>query len=97
MVYLLLGLIWMSAYKLLLRAVPGAIHFASGEPSDLRLGHGLGYYSFVTLTTLGYGDITPVHPVARSLASGEALVGQLYPAILIARLVSMQLASRDQK
>ena len=96
-VYLLLGLIWMSAYKLLLRIVPGAIHFASGEPGDLKLGHGLAYYSFVTLTTVGYGDITPVHPIARSLAAGEALVGQLYPAILIARLVSMQLASRDQK
>jgi hypothetical protein len=96
-VYLLLGLIWMSAYKLLLRTVPGAIHFASGEPSSFQSGHGLAYYSFVTLTTVGYGDITPVHPVARSLAAGEALVGQLYPAILIARLVSMQLASRDQK
>ena len=94
-VYLLLGLIWMSAYKLLLRTNPGAIHFASGEPSGDQLG--LTYYSFVTLTTVGYGDITPVHPIARTLAVGEALVGQLYPAILIGRLVSMELASRQQK
>jgi hypothetical protein len=45
------------------------------------------YYSFVTLTTLGYGENTPKSQVARSLAIGEALVGQLYLAILIARLV----------
>ena len=54
------------------------------------------YFSFVTLTTVGYGDITPVHPVARVLAVGEALVGQLYPAILIGRLVSLQITSRPQ-
>ena len=56
--------------------------------------HSLLYYSFVTLTTVGYGDITPVHPMARSLAMAEALVGQLYPAILIARLVSLQIMSK---
>ncbi len=93
-VYLLLGLIWMSAYALLYRVLPGAFHFAGGPSSSPLLAHGLGYYSFVTLTTVGYGDITPVHPVARSLAMAEALVGQLYPAILIGRLVSMELASR---
>jgi hypothetical protein len=49
------------------------------------------YYSFVTLTTVGYGDITPLHPTARSLAMAEALIGQLYPAILIARLVSLRI------
>ena len=53
------------------------------------------YFSFVTLTTLGYGDTVPVHPVARSLAIAEALVGQLYPAILIGRLVSLQISARD--
>ena len=47
------------------------------------------YFSFVTLTTVGYGDVTPVHPLARSLAVAEALTGQLYPAILLARLVSL--------
>ena len=55
------------------------------------------YYSFVTLTTMGYGDITPVHPVARSLAVLEALIGQLYPAILLARLVSLELHSRQAR
>jgi len=45
----------------------------------------------VTLTTVGYGDIVPVAPAARSLAAFEALVGQLYPAIILARLVSVQI------
>ena len=49
----------------------------------------------MTLTTLGYGDTVPVHPVARSLAIAEALVGQLYPAILIGRLVSLQISARE--
>ena len=52
------------------------------------------YFSFVTLTTVGYGDITPVSTSARSLAMLEALTGQLYPAIIIARLVSLQTSSR---
>ena len=46
------------------------------------------YFSFVTLTTVGYGDILPVHPAARSLAMLEAVTGPLYLAILVARLVS---------
>jgi voltage-gated potassium channel len=50
------------------------------------------YYSFVTLTTLGYGDITPLTPVARSLSLLEAITGQLYIAILIARLVGIHIA-----
>ena len=55
------------------------------------------YFSFVTLTTVGYGDITAVHPVARSLAMAEALTGQLFPAMLLARLVSMELYYRQAK
>ena len=52
-------------------------------PSDLV------YFSFTTLTTLGYGDIMPVHPIARSLSNIEAIIGQVYPATLLARLVSL--------
>jgi hypothetical protein len=95
--YLLLGLIWTSAYELLYRAVPGVFRFAEVQAGPARLMHGLAYFSFVTLTTVGYGDITPVHPMARSLAMAEALVGQLYPAILIGRLVSLELESRRRK
>jgi hypothetical protein len=53
------------------------------------------YYSFVTLTTLGYGDITPLSRVARSLAIGEALTGQLYLAVLIARLIGLEMLSHQ--
>jgi hypothetical protein len=97
-VYLLMGLMWSAAYDLVLHVVPGAFNFAQGPPptqgpDDYRLV----YYSYVTLTTIGYGDITPLHPVARSQAMAEGLVGQLYPAILIARLVSLELQDRRTK
>ena len=52
------------------------------------------YFSFVTLTTTGYGDIFPVHPIARSLCNVEAIFGQLYPATLLARLVTLEIESR---
>ncbi len=51
----------------------------------------------MTLTTLGYGDITAIHPVARSVVMMEALLGQLYPAILIARLVTLQMETRKSE
>ncbi len=55
------------------------------------------YFSITTLTTLGYGDMTPIHPIARNLAMIEALTGQLYPAILLARLVSLHTQTRHSK
>ena len=91
--YLLLGLIWTFVYGMIYHLVPGAFRFPEGVTTP-GPAHGLVYYSFVTLTTVGYGDITPVHPLARSVSMAEALVGQLYPAILIARLVSLELTSR---
>jgi Ion channel len=52
------------------------------------------YFSLVTLTSTGYGDIFPVHPVARSLCNLESIIGQLYPATLLARLVSLETEGR---
>ena len=52
------------------------------------------YYSFITLSTVGYGDITPVANAAKMLAAAEAITGVLYVAVLIARLVSIQAAVR---
>ena len=91
-VYLLIGLIWGIAYDMVEAAQPGSFSVGkSFHGTDLGV---LGYYSFTTLTTLGVGDILPLNPVARSLTMLEALVGQLFPAILIARLVSMELIHR---
>lgn len=89
-VYLLLGFTWAQAYELLVLRHPGA--FAGVV--DGRGSQQWTYYSFVTLTTMGYGDIMPVHPLARALAVLEALTGQLYLTILLARLVSLELQSR---
>jgi hypothetical protein len=61
-----------------------------------RFASDLTYLSFVTLTTIGYGDILPVHPIARSLCTLEAIIGQLYPATLLARLVTLELEDRRQ-
>jgi len=92
-VYLLLGMIWANAYELVALLHPGAF---SGAVESGGVASAFMYYSFVTLTTMGYGDILPVHPIARSLAISEALTGQLYLAILIARLVSQGLQSRGE-
>lgn len=90
--YLLLGLAWAGAYEWVWLADPAAFRGAVGSGGPQWI-----YYSLVTLTSTGYGDITPVHPVARSLATAEAITGQLYIAILIARLVALELHSRQPK
>jgi hypothetical protein len=95
--YLLLGLIWGFAYELVQLHSPGAFQETTVSDQPGLLTSKLVYFSFVTLTTVGYGDITPVNPIARSLANLESLIGQLYPAILIARLVSLEIHSRQSK
>jgi hypothetical protein len=92
--YLLLGLAWANAYELIEYLSPGSFTEAFRDAG--RFSSWL-YFSFVTLATLGYGDITPVHPAARSLAVAEAITGQLYLTILIARLVSQELYYRTSK
>ena len=62
-----------------------------------ELFHYLAYYSFVTISTLGYGDIIPVHRVAQNWAAVEAMIGQFYIAIVIARLVGMYSAGQVQR
>jgi hypothetical protein len=94
--YLLLALAWAYAYQLAEEIHPGSIHFATAVRDSDQLIAKLVYFSFITLTTVGYGDISAVHPLARSLAMGEALVGQLFPAILIATLVTMAMQARRE-
>jgi len=84
-VYLLLGFIWTRLYQIVELVSPGAFQVPQGESPN---GANLGYFSFVTLATLGYGDISPVNIVARDLAVLEAIMGQLYLVILISRLVA---------
>ncbi len=97
-IYLLLGGIWALLNQLVFLTIPHAFHISEnlgGDPDALaRL---MTYYSFITLTTTGYGDITPVQPVARTLAMFEALVGQLYPAITLARLVALAVMHQKER
>jgi len=89
--YLLLGVVWAEAYTLIEALQPGSF---SGAVDAARGNRGWLYFSFVTLTTVGYGDILPVRPAARSLAMLEAVTGPLYMTVLLARLVSLAVTSR---
>ena len=63
---------------------------------DRSIASELCYLSFVTLTSTGYGDIIPVHPFARSLCNIESVIGQVYPATLLARIVTLELRGPSQ-
>lgn len=94
--FLLVGVAFSMGYRMVQMADPGA--FAQSGASGPVSNAGLNYFSFVTMATLGYGDIVPVNSLARSLAILESLLGLMYPAVLIARLVSLQLAAElDRK
>lgn len=95
--YLLLGFVWALLYTLLERLQPGSFsHVAGPGASDAATLVDLLYFSFVTLTTLGYGDIGPLTARARSLAILEAITGVLFVAVLIARLVGMYRRPRSE-
>ena len=88
--YLMLGLMWTMAYWLVDQLTPGgAFSFNTNAGTRSMNGFNGFYFSFITLSTVGYGDITPVSKVARMLAAMEAMTGLFYVAILIARLVSL--------
>jgi len=89
-VYLLLGLSWMFAYLIVDGLIPGSFAFSTGPSAGQSMtGFNAYYFSFITLTTVGYGDITPVSNGARALAAMEAMTGTLYVAVLISRLVAL--------
>jgi hypothetical protein len=88
--YLLLGLLWIPAYLLVARVTPTAFAISPAPGVDTAMrGFNAFYFSFITLTTVGYGDILPVSKVARMLAVMEAITGVFYMAVLISRLVSV--------
>jgi hypothetical protein len=89
-VYILLGIMWVFLYNVTEFLHPDSFVFSQALAGNPR--KALYYYSFVTLTTLGYGDITPISGPAKSLAMLEAIVGQMYIAVLIARLVGTHIS-----
>ncbi len=97
--YLLLGMIWSFIFSLLELVIPGSFHLpheaGAVGAEDLYLASGFKnalYFSFVTLTTLGYGDITPVSRLAQNLCVMEAVMGQVYMTVLVARLVGLEIS-----
>ena len=103
-VYFLIGLSWGFLYNMIEIANPGSFSgshpYIMGDINSVNNSKNLSnfiYYSFITLTTLGYGDITPQTPPAQNLSSFEAIVGQLYLTILVARLVGVQISQQNQK
>lgn len=96
LVYLLIAVAFACIFTFLGLSIDGSfkgIEFAD----DRTLASKVFYLSFATLTTTGYGDIVPVHPWARSLCNIEAVIGQLYPATLLARLVTLELGEQSQQ
>jgi Ion channel len=91
LLYLIIGLIFVALYGFVALAAPQAFTNLLALHGDFAIAGNLIYFSFVTLTTTGYGDIAPLHPYARSLANVEAIIGQIYPATLLARLVTLEL------
>ena len=95
-VYFLIGFMWSIGYGLIEMLLPGS--FSVGGETLTHMDHtsnygflndNLSYFSFITLTTLGYGDIVPLSAPAKSVASLEAIAGQLYIALLVGRLVGL--------
>lgn len=98
-IYALMSMGWASVYEMLESLHPGSFHLPNivsigGDAGFSAMEFELEYYSMITLTTVGYGDIYPVSPAARTMASLEGFLGQLYLAIVIARLVAMQITER---
>ena len=83
-------MIFVALFALVGQLIPKAFTGITIDDST-ALASNLIYFSFVTLTSTGYGDVVPVHPIARSLCNLESIIGQLYPAILLARLVTQEL------
>jgi voltage-gated potassium channel len=100
--YLLLGIIWALLYAAVETASPGSFKesVASTMPRGCTVDQSfLTYFSFITLATVGYGDVTPAPPLARTLAWIEAIAGQIYLATLVAGLVGLKVsqAMRESK
>jgi hypothetical protein len=92
--YLGLGMAFAAAYRLSWQLAPGSLANIPSVTDPFQAFGSILYFSFVTLTSVGYGDIVPVHPFVRALSNLEAIIGQLYPPTLLARLVTLELERR---
>lgn len=95
--YLLLGLLWGSLLMLLEECIPGSFAGLGQTESFGDMFTRFNYFSFTTMTTLGYGDITPKTPPAMALCQAEAILGQFFTVVLVARLVGIQVAQELMK
>jgi Ion channel len=93
LIYLSIAVVFAALFTIVGLVVRNAFSGISFEDNP-ALASNVIYFSFVTLTSTGYGDVFPVHPVARSLCNLETIIGQLYPATLLARLVSLEIEGR---
>ena len=95
-IYLLFSVAYAQFYSILIMLDPGSFYYSVGDVAVRQFESEFFitalYYSLVTMTTLGYGDVVPTTPVTQMASSVQALVGQLYVAVLVARLVGLQVA-----
>lgn len=97
-VYLLLGAVFAWIYMLIETIQPGSFYIdPARDPNRTMNWADLMYFSFVTLTTLGYGDIAPLSPHARALAIVEAMTGVMYVAVMVAGIVGSLVASKAER
>ena len=94
-IYLMIGVLWSLFYVFVNLIIPGSFSVPiTGSAFDQQ--HKVIYFSFVTLTSLGYGDFTPVSATARALAAIEVMLGQFYMTILVAGLVAVYMMHRER-
>ena len=98
-VYLLIGALFGYLYFIVCILDPGAFNLDISTLKDdpHKLMARLVYFSYITMTSVGFGDVTPISPVACTLSMAQALIGQLFPAILLARLVSLEIEDSHKR
>jgi hypothetical protein len=95
---LLIAMLFAFLFSLAVELVPGAFSMPGDwSRTASSSGEAFYYFSIVTMTTVGFGDIAAVHPPVRSLEMLEGLIGQLYPAILLVRLVTLEIETRRDR
>jgi hypothetical protein len=95
--YMLIGNLWADMFQFLYIHLPGSLQLAASDAGSVIRPSTFIYFSYTTLTTTGFGDILPMHTVARTLVIIEQLIGVFYPAVLIGRLVSLTVESSHSK